>query len=123
MADFMGDNVRLCEIARSAEPCFELLEERQVQIDLLIVRAIKRPHGRLANPARRLRCLREEHERGLGVVGAAFTEDVRPDLFRVFQHNRYELSLGVVRRHTGSPDDLVRGLRGDDVDRILTRQC
>ena len=70
MADLVGNDVGLREIARRAEPRIEVAEERQVQIHLPVVRAVERPHRRLADAAARLCGVGEQHQSRLLVVGA-----------------------------------------------------
>ncbi len=47
----MSDNVRLREIAGSAEARVQLIEKLQIQINFMISRAVKRPHGGLGKAA------------------------------------------------------------------------
>ena len=42
MADFVRDDVRLREIARRAKPLRQVTEETQIDVDLVIPRAIER---------------------------------------------------------------------------------
>ena len=55
MADFMGDHIGLRELAgaplAAMKPRLDFIEERGVRIDLLIVRAIERPHRALRHAA------------------------------------------------------------------------
>ena len=46
MTDLVGDHVSLGEIARGPEFLLQLLKEAQVEVNLLIGRAVKRPDGR-----------------------------------------------------------------------------
>ena len=48
MPDLVRDDVGLGEVARRAEALIELLEEREVEIDLAVGGAVERPHRRLA---------------------------------------------------------------------------
>ena len=54
VADLMGDDIGLGEIARRAEPPRQFVEEGRVDVDLLVGRAIKWPHRRLRRTAARL---------------------------------------------------------------------
>src|SRR4051794_18942776 len=53
VAHLVRDYVRIGEVAARAEPALHLLEERQIDVDLLIERTIERPHGRLRAAAAR----------------------------------------------------------------------
>ena len=55
MADLVRDHVGLGEVARCLEAVLQLPVEVEVDVDLVIERAIERPHRRLAGAARRLR--------------------------------------------------------------------
>jgi len=68
MADFMGDDIGLREIAGRAEARRQFLEELEVEIDLLVERAIERSHRRLSGAALRSRGLFVEHERRRAVA-------------------------------------------------------
>ena len=48
MADLMGDDIGLGEVAGRAEAVLQLLVEVEVDIDLLVVRAVERAHLRHA---------------------------------------------------------------------------
>ena len=51
MADLMGDDIGLGEVAGRAEALRQLVEEGRVDVDLLVGRAVERPHRRLAHAA------------------------------------------------------------------------
>src|SRR5262249_25634521 len=69
-----------------------ILKERGVEIDLLIDRAVERPHGGLGEAARRLRSA-GEHDKKRGPVGlAGVREDLRPLGLRTSQHGRDKLA-------------------------------
>jgi hypothetical protein len=98
MADLVGDDVGLRELARRAEPLLEDLVEAQVDVDLLVVGAIEGTHRRLALAARRRPAALEEDELGRLVGAARLAEDVGPDLLGAAQHLGDEFRPGVVRR-------------------------
>ena len=54
MADLMRDHIGLREIAGRAEALRQLVEEFRVEIDVLVCRAVERPHRRLRGAAARL---------------------------------------------------------------------
>ena len=70
MADLMSDHIGPGELALGPELGLQLVPERQVEIDLLVLRAIERSHRRLAQAAARPGGLVVQHDRGRrGVVG------------------------------------------------------
>src|SRR6185503_17827247 len=72
MTVFVRDDVALGErAALRAELRLQLIEEADVEIDLLVIRAIERTGGRAGRAARRLRVSGEEHGRGWVVRGGA----------------------------------------------------
>jgi len=54
MTDFVRDDIRLRKVAGRAEALRQLVEERQIQIDLAVAGTIERPRGRLGEPAGRV---------------------------------------------------------------------
>ena len=82
MAYLVRDDISVGEVAAAAEAPFHVLEEGRVEIDLLIPRAIERPHGRLGAAAARGGPPAIEDEFRLD-VGNPFLpwQDFRPDGF------------------------------------------
>ena len=68
MPDFVGDDVSLGEVATDVELALEFVIEREIDVDLLIERAIERPHRGLAGAAGRARDAANKYERRIGVV-------------------------------------------------------
>ena len=68
--DLVRDHIRLREVTRRAEPRAHGLVELQVDVDLAIARAIKRPHRRLAGAAGGRRGTAKQHQPRL-LVGPA----------------------------------------------------
>ena len=54
VADFVGDDIGLGEIARRAEAAAQFVEEGRVDVNALVGRAVERPHRRLRRAAARL---------------------------------------------------------------------
>src|SRR5262249_23132719 len=103
MADLVRNHVRLRKLAglaagiAGAEPAFEILEERGVEINLAIIRTIEWPHRGLSEPAGRTREAGEHHERGRLIRLAVLRENLLPLRLRAPEHGRHE------------PSHLVRG--------------
>jgi hypothetical protein len=89
--DFMSDYVGLGKISRSIESLAEFLVEREVDVDPLVTRAIKRAGGRGAKPASRLHLARKKNQSRLSVPSPVFSKDLLPNIFRLGQNDRYEL--------------------------------
>ena len=70
VAHLMRDHIGLGEIAGRAELVLHVLVEGEVDVDLLVARAIERAHGRLRHAAGRLHEAGEQHELRLLVVAA-----------------------------------------------------
>ncbi len=98
MADLVGDHVGLRELARRMEALGELVEEREVDIDALVGRAIERPHRRLTLAAGGLRGIAEQHQTRLLVLPAHLLEEVAPHVLGALQHPRDETLFRVVGR-------------------------
>src|SRR5262245_2114582 len=96
MADLVRDYVSLGKLAglaaASLKPLLQLLEERGVQIDPPIERAVERAHGRLRRAALRPRNLRKDDQLRLLIASAGLLEDDFPAVFGIAQHRRDELA-------------------------------
>ena len=70
VADLVGDDVGVGEVALHAELLLHLLEERGVEIDLLVERAVERPHRGLGRAAAAAGAAGVEHHARSGGTGA-----------------------------------------------------
>src|SRR3954447_2972052 len=74
MANFVRDYVSLRELtgfaAAAAKPRLDLVEERSVEIDLLVIGTIERPHCSLGRAATRLRdaAIHDQRRRAIGLA-------------------------------------------------------
>src|SRR4051812_42784687 len=91
MADLVSQHVCLREVARSAEASIEFIEEREVDINLLIGRAVKRPGFGASSSAPRLHGLTEKHEFRIRI---SRPQKPLPRSLRIIQDERYKLNLG-----------------------------
>src|SRR5664279_896701 len=102
MADLMGDNIGLRELAglafAAAQARLDLLEEGGVEINGAVIRAIERSHGRLGHAACRACCTGKHYELRRLVCLARRFEDCRPMVLGVAQDCGNELSRLVVPR-------------------------
>ena len=96
--DLVRNHIGLGKVARCAQTGFQGVVEAQIDVDLLVRRAIKRPHGGLALATGRGCGAAKQHQRGIAVGGTAFGENVTPYIFGVGQQRFDELLLGVIRR-------------------------
>ena len=77
VADFMRQHIGLGEIARRPELLPQLVVEAQIDINLLVVRAIERPGARVGHAAGRIDLAGEQHDLGLGIILALRPETAR----------------------------------------------
>ena len=96
VTDFMRDDVGLGELARRLETLFQLAEEDEVDINLLVARAVKRPHRRLAGAAGGGRHAGKEDQLGFLVGMAAGAKGRIPGVFGRGEHLRDEARGAVV---------------------------
>src|SRR5262245_26319156 len=107
MPHLVGDHVGLRELAgfaariTGAKASLEVLEERRVQVNLAIVRAVERPHRGLRGAAGRACRAREHDERRRLVLLAGLCEDLLPLSLGASEHGRDELP-GLIGRRSGS---------------------
>ncbi len=110
------------EFTGRAKASGEVLEEGEVEIDLPIARAIERAHRGLAEAARRLRRVTEQHEHRRFVARTPLAEDLRPHILGALEHDGDELRLLVVGRDAGGCGFLGGRAAVDDVDGVCSRE-
>ena len=117
MADLVGDHIGLREPARravraGAELALHIVEERGVEIDALIARAVERPHRRFGKGARRRLGAGEQPQFRRVIGPPAGGEDFRPAILGVAEHQRDELAGRVGRRSRRDRRGVAGLLRG-----------
>src|SRR5688572_1674727 len=95
MTDLVRNHVRTREVARRAEALVQLLEERQIEVHLLIERTVERTDRGLRKPTFRLHCTTEQDELRLTVVLTIPAELLVPYILRLGQNDRDEVRLFV----------------------------
>src|SRR6267143_644328 len=65
MSELMGQHIGLGKFAGGTETLFQLVVKSEVDVDLLVARAVERPGGRLRLSASRSRRVPKEHEPGM----------------------------------------------------------
>lgn len=104
MANLVCDHIGFRELAvlaanvASAKAPLQILKECGVQINLLVDRAVKRPHSGLGNATSRASSAREHNQRRSLVGLPSLREDILPLDFRAAKNGRYELPHLVGRR-------------------------
>src|SRR5947209_7643950 len=91
MAELVGDDVGLRELARRAEAVAQLAVEAEVDVDLLIGRTVEGAHGGLGKAAAGAYGVGEEDEPGVPVGLSRFREDLGPGLLVVVEDEGDEL--------------------------------
>src|SRR5262249_42651190 len=104
MTDLVGDHIGLrkltsfaSDVAGSKAP-LEVLEEARVEIDFLVERTVKRPHGGLCEPTGRLGRARKHDQRRRLVSFAGLGEDVFPFDIGTTKNSGYEVAHLIGRR-------------------------
>ncbi len=90
MADLVGEDVGLGEVALYAEAVLQLLIEVEVDINLLVARAVEGTHLRQPHAASRAHAAGEQHQRGIAIALAIAAEDVAPDILGVGENDGHE---------------------------------
>ena len=91
MADLVGNDVGLGEVTGRPVPLFEVLEEGEVDVDLVIGRAVERSHRGCCHAAGGLYGAGEHHQHWFPVVETAGPEYGVPGVLRIRQHHRDEV--------------------------------
>ena len=103
VADFMRDYVGACEVAASMKAPCHFIEESEIEINLLVARAVERTHCRLPAAAGSGCGTAKQHQRRRLVLCVVAREQFAPGIFR----------LGEDFFHLADPAALVIGGRID----------
>lgn len=98
LAHLVGDDVGLGEIARCLETMAQLIVEAQVDVDLLIRRAVEGPHGRLGHATGGTHRVSKQYQPRLLVGKSFLLEEGCPGFFDIRQNNGNELHLFLLLR-------------------------
>ena len=98
MSDLVGDHVGVRKLPRCAELSRHDIEETQVEVNDVILRAVERPGGGLALTACGRISIAKQTKLGIMVGRAALLKFCGPDGFGTAQHLRHELRLRIVGR-------------------------
>ncbi len=98
VADLVGQHVRLREVPGRAESAPQLVIEREVDVDLAVLRAVEGAGRGLGDPAAGARASGEEHQVGALVVAPHLLKLPRPGVLHVVEHERDEVRALLLRR-------------------------
>src|SRR5436190_6667633 len=102
VADLVGDDVGLREVARRVKALLQLPVEVEIDVNLVVERAVEGPHCRLADATTGAYGAGEQHQLRLLVGLAAGLEHALPHVLRIGEHTAHEARhLIVLRRHAG----------------------
>src|SRR5512135_1659264 len=89
VAYLVGYDICLGKLTRCMEAGFQVPKELEVDIDLVVPRAVKRTHGRLGKAAGGIDRVREEDQFRLFIGLAAAAEQLVPCVLRICKNDRY----------------------------------
>src|SRR4051812_23075367 len=93
MTNLVCNNIRLGEITRRAEALLQLGEEAEVDVNILVVRAVERTRRRAGGSAAGIDAVCEKCERRLWIILAHFLEDFSPGVLVISQYRSDEGAL------------------------------
>ncbi len=115
VANFVGNDVGLGEIAGGAEACFQLAIKAQVEIHFLIFGAIKRPDGSTGKSAGRIDRSGEQVQLRVAIGFAVLAKQIIPDNFGIAENDADEMRELIFLRSASATRhrlaDLARLLR------------
>ena len=91
VTNLVGNDVGIREITVGTELFFHRGEERQVDVQLLVARAVEGTHGGRALSAGGLRAVGIEHHGGVLILRTVLLENLRPHILGTCQDLRREL--------------------------------
>ena len=92
VADLMGHHVGLSEVPGGTQLLFHVIEKGQVQVDLLVARAVERADGGAGGATGRLHAVGEQYQRGFLILPADALEYLVPGGFGVGQNHADKLA-------------------------------
>lgn len=96
VTQLMSDHVSLRELTRRAKTRTQLVEKGEIEIDLLVFRAIKRTNRILSYPASRRVGFAKQHQLGVAVGNMRLVrQDAAPVTLHIIENERNELHLGL----------------------------
>lgn len=98
MTDLVRNDIGLGEFTRRMKALLQIIVKGQVDVDLVIARAVERPHRRLGKPAGRTHRAGEEHQLGFFVSAASGAKNRTPGVFGVGKNHRHKTRLLVGMR-------------------------
>lgn len=126
MADLMSDDVRLGKFAGRTEAVAQFVEEAEIQIDLFVFRAIKRPDGFASEAATGGIRVAEENKPGVVVRSSrGLREDIVPVALDVVKNEGDEFHLGLLALIQGpignGPAGFDSGRAGEVAEEVLMK--
>lgn len=120
VAEFVGDDVGLGELAGVSAEAFEVVPEAEVDVDFLVGGAVEGAGGGLGGAAAGVGGSAIEHELGVAVLSARLREDLGPGFLGVGEDKGDELRVAVVvgRGGGGGAGGAGRGGRGGRVSSV-----
>ena len=123
MTDLMGDHIGLGEVACSGKAPGHLVEELQVEVDLLIARAVERADRRTGEAAGRVHAAAKQHKGRVAILHAVLLEQRAPGVFGVAEHSADEFHLWIVAGRAlallGDCRPALVGQLAEDLQRVL----
>src|SRR5882672_12385651 len=95
---FVCQHIGLSKLTGSAKALPQFVVESKVDIDLLVLRTIKRPCGGLRPAATRRREIAIQHQLRVPVGNSTLLKNPSPGLLHVIEHERHELDGGLLGR-------------------------
>ncbi len=102
MPQLMRDHVGLRELRRASSKLLQLIPEAQIDIDLLVLRTVKRSRRRLRRPAPGVSRPPIQHQLRMTIRLPHLLEDAGPRLLRIVQHKRDQLHILILARRMRS---------------------
>src|ERR1700730_5023852 len=119
---FVRQNVSLRKLPRRSEAAIQLIEKTEVDVNLFVLRTIKRTGRGLCSAASGLRVVAEKHELRVPIrFPRLLGQELRPRFLRVIERERnefHERSLGRIASRIRLPD-----CRGTGVCCTAAKQC
>ena len=98
VSDFVSDHVGLSEVAGGGKALRHFLEERHVQVDLLVGRAIERTGRRCRQTTGGIDAIAEQHQGRVFILPTCLLENLTPGVFGIAEDRTHEFGAFVIGR-------------------------
>src|SRR5665213_2044927 len=98
VAKLVRDDIRLRKVRGASAKAPQVVPEPEIDVNLLIRRAVERPRRSLRRPAAGVGRIAKQHQLRMTVLLTLLLENLRPLLLHVVEYGRNQVRIAILRR-------------------------